>query len=274
MADKSGNGAKAVAVIVSDIGNPFYVDLTRGLAERLDQDGFLCLIGDCQNDEDRQRALAENFISHGVNAMVVTTPHSPTVLGLDIPLVAVDRPKTDVPYVSVDNVLGGRLAAQHLARCEYERVGILYADKQLAPVADRLEGFRDGLSRQGRQADPALEIECESLDYEGAYEGALRLFDAGADGVFAISDVMASGALAAAKDRGLSVPDDLGIVGYDDTPMAAWPTVDLTSVAQGTFNLGMEAGSLVLKRIDSPRIKLQPTILSPRLSIRGSTRQV
>lgn len=265
-------GARAVAVIVSDIGNPFYVDLTRGLADRLDADGFLCLIGDCQNDEARQVALAENFVAHGVDAMVVTTPHNPIVLGLDIPLVAVDRPRAEIPYVAVDNVLGGRLASQHLARCGYQKIGILYAEKQLAPVADRLEGYRDGLARNDLDQDPSLEVECSALDYEGAYEGAMRLFDAGADGVFAISDVMASGALAAATDRGLSVPGDLGIVGYDDTPMAAWPTVNLTSVAQGTFNLGSEAASLVLKRIDSPKMKLQPTILSPRLSIRGSTR--
>jgi DNA-binding LacI/PurR family transcriptional regulator len=206
--------------------------------------------------------------------MVITTPHSPKVLGLDIPMVAVDRPKADIPYVGVDNVLGGRLATQHLVKCGYQKVGILYAERELTPVADRLEGFRDALNRNGRDVDAALEVECETLDYDGAYNGALALFENGADGVFAISDVMASGALAAATDSGLSVPDSLGIVGYDDTPMAAWPTVNLTSVAQGTFNLGSEAASLVLKRIDSPTRSLQPTILSPRLSIRGSTREV
>jgi DNA-binding LacI/PurR family transcriptional regulator len=274
LAVAGGNGRPVVALIVSDIGNPFHVDLTRGLADRLDRDGLLCLIGDCQNDESRQLALARTFMAHGAAAIVVTAPHGAAVLDLDIPLVAVDRPPArQVPYVSVDNVLGGRLAAQHLIRCGYRRIGILYAGQHLAPVADRLDGYRDGLERSGLEVDATLEVLCDSLDYEGAYAGAGRLFAAGVDAVFAISDVMASGALAAATDCGLAVPSELGIVGYDDTPMAGWPTVNLTSVAQGTHLLGAEAASMALRRIASPRLALSPVILPPRLSIRGSTRQ-
>lgn len=262
----------SMAVIVADLGNPFYVDLIHGITQRLDQDDYLCVIGDCRMDPERQQALAESFVSHGVSALVVTTPHSLDVLSLDVPVVAVDRPRAEVPYVAVDNVLGGRLASQHLIRCGYQRIGILYADEHLAPVADRLEGFRDGLNRHARRSDPQLEVRCDSLDYDGAYAGALQLLDSGADGVFAISDVMASGALAAATDRGLHVPDALGIVGYDDTPMAAWPTVNLTSVAQNTVALGVEAAGLALRRVISPQRTLPPMILPPHLTIRGSTR--
>lgn len=272
MVDERGSARSSVAVIVADLGNPFYVDLARGISQRLDQDGYLCLIGDCGDSEERQQALAETFMSSGVSALIVTTPHSAEVMGLDIPVVAVDRPRVEAPYVAVDNVLGGRLASQHLVRCGYQRIGILYADAHLAPVADRLEGFRDGLTRHARTADAQLEVACASLHYDDAYDGAMQLLESGADAVFAISDVMATGVLAAATERGLGVPDGVGIVGYDDTPMAAWPTVNLTSVAQNTIALGAEAAGLALRRIISPRRMLPPMILPPRLTIRGSTR--
>ncbi|HXA43093.1 MAG TPA: substrate-binding domain-containing protein [Candidatus Solibacter sp.] len=268
----ASSAKSTVGVIVSDIGNPFYIDVVRGLSDRLEEEGRLLLIGDCLNDEARQAALARDLVQRGVAGLVVTVPHAKEVFALDVPVVAVDRPPLQNAFVSADNLLGGRIAAEHLARCGYSDIGILYAEDNLAPVADRIAGFRDGLERRSVKVRPELAVRCGGLDYDSAYEGAQQLLDAGADGIFAISDVMATAVLAVATENGRGVPDQVGIVGYDDTPIASWPTVNLTSVAQGTYSLGEEAARLLLKQIASPLMKQQPTILSPRLVIRGSTR--
>jgi LacI family transcriptional regulator len=261
-----------VGIIVSDIGNPFYIDLIRGLSDILDAEQILLIIGDCANDEGRQAALAGDLVQRGVGGLVVTVPHAKEVFALDVPVIAVDRPPVENPFVSADNMLGGRIAAEHLARCGYREIGILYSDEHLAPVADRVAGFHNGLERNKMRVRPELAVRCGGLDYDSAYEGAGTLIEAGADGIFAISDVMATAVLAVATESGRGVPEEIGIVGYDDTPIAAWPTVNLTSVAQGTYSLGEEAGRLLLRQIANPKAKLQPTILSPRLVIRGSTR--
>jgi LacI family transcriptional regulator len=263
---------RMVGVIVSDITNPFYVDVAHGVAAGVDGAGMLSVIGDCRDDAGRQFELANTLLAQGIKGLVITTPHSELALALPVPVVAIDRPPGRVPYVAADNILGGRQATQHLIRCGYARVGILYGEPHLAPVADRIEGYRDALRRHAIDRDATLEVDCEGLDYASGFTGANCLLDAGADAIFAISDVMASGALAAVVERGLHVPAEVGIVGYDDTPMAAWPTVNLTSVAQGSFALGQEAARMLLQRISRPGFTPDPTILPPRLSIRGSTR--
>src|SRR5258708_22096104 len=181
-----------VGVIVSDIGNPFYIDVVRGLSDALEAEGRLLLIGDCLNDEARQAALARDLVQRGVGGLVVTVPHAKEVFALDVPVVAVDRPPLDNAFVSADNLLGGRIAAEHLARCGYSDIGILFAEDNLAPVADRIAGFRDGLERRSVKVRPDLAVRCGGLDYDSAYEGAQQLIDAVADGSFASSDAMAT----------------------------------------------------------------------------------
>jgi DNA-binding LacI/PurR family transcriptional regulator len=118
---------------------------------------------------------------------------------------------------------------------------------------------------------PVVETRCASLGYDDAYIGATELLRKGVDAVFAIDDVMAAAAIAAALEMELSVPGDLGVVGYDDTPMACWRTLSLTSVDQRTAELGRAAAQMVLRRIRDPASELPSLTLSPRLVIRGSS---
>src|SRR5258708_26058265 len=122
-------------------------------------------------------------------------------------------------------------------------MGILYAEATLAPVADRIAGFRDALERRSAKLGLDVAVRCSGLDYDSAYEGAQQLIDAGADGIFAISDVMATAVLAVATENGRGGPDQVGIVGYDDTPIAAGPTVNPTPVPPGAHSPREEAGA-------------------------------
>src|SRR5258708_39037097 len=106
-----------VGVIVSDIGNPFYIDVVRGLSDALEEEGRLLLIGDCLNDEARQAALARDLVQRGVAGLVVTVPHAKEVFALDGPVVAVDRPPLQNAVVGGGNLLGGATAAQHRVPC-------------------------------------------------------------------------------------------------------------------------------------------------------------
>src|SRR5258708_21661777 len=172
-----------VGVIVSDIGNPFYIDVVRGLSDALEAEGRLLLIGDCLNDEARQAALARDLVQRGVGGLVVTVPHAKEVFALDVPVVAVDRPPLDNAFVSADNLLGGRIAAEHLARCGYSDIGILYAEDNLAPAADRIAGFRDALARRSVKVRPDLAARRGGLDYDSADGGAQQPISPAAEGL-------------------------------------------------------------------------------------------
>src|SRR5258708_11446112 len=127
----------AVGVIVSDIGNPFYTDVVRGLSDALEAEGRLLLIGDCGNDEVRQAALARDLVDRGVAGLVVTVPHAKEVFALEVPVVAVGRPPLGDPFVVAGNPLGGRVTARHLAPCGDGDRGLLYAQAPPPPGAGR-----------------------------------------------------------------------------------------------------------------------------------------
>ena len=271
----AANGsAHMVGLIVGDITNPFFTDLAEGIEATLEAaGGSVLLLADCHEDPNRQAKLAARLREHGIDAIVLTVPHAPELLTQDAgPVVAIGR-ATGVPYVSADNVLGGRLATQHLLREGYEKPGFLYAMPNLSPVQDRRQGYRHALRLAGREPDASLEVDCGGLTYGAAIAGAERLFSAGADAIFAYNDVLASGALAACATAGKRVPHDIGIVGYDDTPMAGWPSVNLTSVAHDSQAIGKEAAQMALKLVGRPNARIEPSVLPPRLVVRGSSRR-
>jgi DNA-binding LacI/PurR family transcriptional regulator len=262
----------AVGLIVGDIGNPYFAQLSRGVASAFDSRGRTCVVADCGNSPERQRTLADQLVAMGVSGLVLTVPHDAATAGRrDVPVVAIDR-CAFAPYVSVDNVLGGRSAARHLIDRGYKRIGILYADPQLTPVADRRDGFRSMLSQAGMNGAD-FDLDCGGLDFDSAVRGAEALFDKGVDAIFAIDDVMASAVVAAAVTAERSIPADLGVVGYDDTPMAAHPALDMSSVAQDTDKIGSEAAAMLLKLMAQPNITPSPVVLPPRLVVRGSSRR-
>jgi LacI family transcriptional regulator len=260
-----------VGLIVGDLTNPFFAQLARGVDETLHDFGYTYLLADMDGDGARQAVLAQRLVDRHVDGLLATVPHDPEVLtGLSIPVVAIDR-CPGIPSVSSDNVAGGRLAADHLVAAGYRRIAILHADPKLAPVHDRRAGFRQGLEAAGAGLPKQFDRASRSLRYDDAFAAALELLGAGADAVFAIDDVMAAAVIAAALELGLSVPGQVGVVGYDDTPMAAWRTLSLTSVDQRTVEMGRAAASMILRRVEHPGEDVASLTLAPRLVVRGSS---
>jgi DNA-binding LacI/PurR family transcriptional regulator len=260
-----------VGLIVGDLANPFFAQLARGVDETVHSFGYTYLLADMGGDAARQPVLARRLVDRHVDGLLATVPHDAEALGaLPVPVVAIDR-CPGLPSVSSDNVAGGRLAADHLVGAGYRRIAILHADPTLAPVQDRRAGFVQGLQAAGLPLDPQLDRAAGSLRYDDGFLAALDLLRAGADAVFAIDDVMAAAVIAAALELGLGVPGDVGVVGYDDTPMAAWRTLSLTSVDQRTVEMGRAAASMILRRIEHPDEDVASVTLDPRLVVRGSS---
>ena len=261
----------AIGLILGDLTRPCFAQLARGVDQCLHDFGYTYLLADMDGDPSRQAVLAQRLIDRHVDGLIATMPHDPGVLaGLPIPVVAVDR-CPGVPSVSADDLAGGRLAADHLVAAGYRRIAILCADPTMPAVHERRRGFVEGLEAAGLSLAPEHDCVAGSMGFDDSHIAALDLLRRDPDAVFAVDDLMAAAVIAAARDLGLAVPGDLGVVGYDETPVASWRTLSLTSVDQRALEMGRAVASMVLRRVQAPDEDIASITLTPKLVVRGSS---
>ncbi len=268
-------------LIISDIGNPFFTAIVRGVEDAAHEAGFslvLCNSDDMLDKEQRyiQIALAEQM------AGVIITPASEAesdltpLLERGIPVVAVDRRlgRHDVDTVVGDNLRGARLATEHLLASGCRRIACITGPTQTTTAQERLEGYRQAVTAAGLKVDEDL-IMVENFKEDGGYDGAERLLslEDRPDGLFVANNLMTVGALEALVDAGVQVPRDLLLVGFDDIPWARLTRPRLTTVHQPTYEMGREAGLLLAARLTSDPGHARTVILSPTLQIRESSRR-
>jgi LacI family transcriptional regulator len=191
------------------------------------------------------------------------------------PLVLVDpleRPDEVMSTVSAANALGGRTATEHLLSLGHRRIGVITGVPDWLASVERLSGHRAALASVGVPPDPALVVECDWAT-EGGETAAAVLLDRAEPptAIFAFNDNMAVGVLRAAHARGLRVPQDLSVVGFDDAEHASTATPALTTVRQPLAEMGRMAASLLLRLLDNRHAEPLRIELETRLVVRDST---
>ena len=268
-------------LIISDIGNPFFTALVRGVEDAALEAGFslvLCNSDDVLEKEHRYIRIALDEQMAGV----IITPSSEAesdlspLLERGIPVVAVDRRlnRHDVDTVVGDNVRGARMAIEHLLESGCRRIACITGPTQTTTAQERLEGYRQALASAGLEVDQDL-IMVENFKEDGGYDGAERLMrlENPPDGLFVANNLMTVGALEALVDAGVDVPRDLLLVGFDDIPWARLTRPRLTTVHQPTYQMGRDAGLLLAARLTSNPHSARTVILSPTLRVRESSRR-
>lgn len=263
-----------VAIVAEELTNPFYPELVEPLRNALADRGYRAvLVSDRADDPVTVDALADGSYD-GVLLCTVTRrstlPRDLTERG--IPHVLVNR-VLDVPEsssCSFDNLAGGRLVGDFLALQGHQRVGALHGTVDNSTARDRASGLRDGLRAHGlhvRRAD----VRRVPFSYDAGYRGAVELL-ARPDrpsAVFCGNDVIAIGALSAAKALRVRVPDELTVVGFDDIGAAGWGTVDLTTVRCDRDELARMSVDLLFRAIDGSEPE-QHIIAPVGLVLRGT----
>lgn len=251
----------SVAVVVPEpdervFSDPFFAatlrSVNRVLAEREVQ--LVLLLARPGAEEDRML----RYLSAGhVDGALVVSHHradrlSELIPDLGLPCVFQGRPWSGgdrVPYVDTDNVAGGRMATEVLIEAGCTRIGTIAGPEDMTAASDRLAGFGQALAAAGLPTDRRVD---GGFTEEGGRRAAEELLDRhpDLDGIFAASDLMARGALTVAAARGLRVPDDLRVVGYDDIGLAETMAPPLTTVRNPIVEMGERATRLLLDRID------------------------
>lgn len=268
-------------LIISDIGNPFFTALVRGVEDEAHQAGYSLVL--CNSDDilDKEQGYIQIALDEQM-AGVIITPSSEAetdltpLLERGIPVVSVDRRlnRHHVDTVVGDNVRGARLAIEHLLESGCTRIACITGPTQTTTAQERLEGYQQALSVAGLEVDPEL-IMVENFKEDGGYDGAQRLvrLESPPDGLFVANNLMTVGALEALVDAGIEVPRDLLMVGFDDIPWARLTRPRLTTVHQPTYEMGRDAGRLLAARLTSDPGLARTVILSPTLQVRESSRR-
>ncbi|MFI6878917.1 LacI family DNA-binding transcriptional regulator [Streptomyces sp. NPDC050400] len=277
--------SRIMALLVLDMGNPFFVDIARG-AERAARDAGLGVMvcNSAQNPAEEAEYLSL-FAEQRVRGALIT-PADPSGATLrdfrrhGIPYVVVDRVAGDEEgcSVAVDDVSGGALAIRHLLTGGHRSLAFVSGPPHLRQVQDRREGALKALAEAGLPATLLRELPTERLDVAAGRDAGARLLGL-ADrptAVFCANDLLALGVLQALYTAGIRVPEDMSIVGYDDIEFAAAATVPLTSVRQPALTLGTIAADLLLQETGerASAHRHQHVVLRPELVVRGSSRVV
>ncbi|WP_338702935.1 LacI family DNA-binding transcriptional regulator [Streptomyces sp. Q6] len=275
--------SRIVALLVLDMGNPFFVDVARG-AERAARDAGLGVMvcNSAQNPSEEAEYLSL-FAEQRVRGALIT-PADPSGATLrdfrrhGIPYVVVDRVAGDEPgcSVAVDDVSGGALALRHLVGGGHRKLAFVSGPPHLKQVQDRREGALKALAEAGLPETLLCELPTARLDVAAGRDAGARLLGL-ADrptAVFCANDLLALGVLQALYAAGVRVPDDISIVGYDDIEFAAAATVPLTSVRRPALTLGMIAAELLLQETGerASAHRHQHVLMRPELVVRGSSR--
>lgn len=266
-------------LIISDIGNPFFTAMVRGVEDAAHEAGYSLVLCNSDDDLDKERRYIEIALAEQM-AGVIISPAAEAASDLSllvergIPVVAVDRrlARLDVDTVLVDNIRGARLATDHLIDAGCARIACITGPTRTTTAAERLDGYRLAHEIAGRKVDPDLVV-LENFKEDGGYDGAQRLLglDRPPDGIFVANNLMTVGALEALVDAGVEIPHDMLVVGFDDIPWARLTRPRLTTVHQPTYDMGHEAGRLLTARIAAEPGLARTIVLPPSLQVRESS---
>jgi DNA-binding LacI/PurR family transcriptional regulator len=251
-----------LGLVVSDVTNQFFTALARAVEDTAQETGYSLVL--CNTDErlDKERAylgvLREKRVDGIILAATTTeTSHIQRLVEGGIRLVLIDRgvPGLLVPSVQVDNFGGMYEATRYLLSIGHRRIGMITGGMAISTARERQAGFeaamRDGGVFGQDGPDQLLMVEAGRTT-EGGYSAALRLWDGPErpTAIIAWSNMTSTGLLLALHERGVHVPDDVSVIGFDDLPQFAFLDHALTVVEQPTYELGRQACELLLRLLD------------------------
>lgn len=271
--------AGLVGLVVPELDNPIFPAFAQIIESSLAQQGFTPVLctqtpGGVTEDEYVEMLLDRQvsgivFVS-GLHADSTSDPERyRKLLARPLPIVLVNgfAEGIEAPFISCDDRTAGEMAVSHLAALGHRRIGLITGPDRYFPVKRKIEGYRAAVNRLGLQETISLSL----FGVEGGDAAASRLLEQGVTGFVCGSDLMALGAIRAARQRGLQVPKDVSIVGYDDSPLIAFTDPPLTTLRQPVRAMAVAAVRALVDEIKGHPAPHSEYIFRPELVVRGST---
>lgn len=268
------------SVVQKVFNDPYFPYLIDGIAQGCNANGLILSLYLFHSLEE-ERNISQAILSTGlVGGMIFTSDRRyrsmfDSLHAGQIPMVLVGKPEDDMPkisYVDIDNLSGGYMATKHLIDQGYRRIGIIAATINKSSE-ERVKAFYNAMQDHGREVEENL-VAYGDFSMQSGYEAMKALIPHRPDAVFATNDSMAAGAIRAIKEANLRVPEDIGLIGFDDLPNPLQGGSSLTTIHQPVHQSGIEAVNILHKMLNNelahPIHKVLPNTLIVRATTRGS----
>ncbi|MFC0436223.1 LacI family DNA-binding transcriptional regulator [Kutzneria buriramensis] len=275
--------SKVLGLVVMDVTNPFYTDIARGAEDVAQVNGYVVILGNSDESDDKESNYLRVLQEQQVAGVLITPVHDDStrlrqLRDVGTSVVLVDRPAQGVDQcsVAVDNVAGGRLAAEHLLGLGHDEITFVTGPAAIRQCADRRAGVKAALRAAGIPAAtglrefvvPAMNTASGRAAGEKLVQGKRR-----PRAIFCANDLLAVGVLHVLLRAGVRVPEDVMIVGYDDITSAESAAIPLTTVRQPTYQMGHMAAELMIAECEQPQHHAHQQILfQPTLVVRSTTK--
>lgn len=270
--------ASLLGLVIPDIQNPFFADVTRGVEDVAQANDYALLLSNSDEDPEKQRLALDILQTEDVDGVIVPPVSDEDtaieqLLETDIAVVCVDRRMQNarVDTILSDNRQGAHQAVTHLIELGHERIGFIGGIPRISTLTERRQGYEQALRDHGLNVSPELVKETQTRRERGRLltEELLSL-DAPPTAIFSGNNLTTLEILSTLHERGIRVPDDIALVGYDDVP---WPMAlnpPPTVVDQPGYEMGRRAAEILLERLQDPSRSPTTVTLQPRLIVRQS----
>lgn len=270
-----------IGVIFPDALNPIYTEISNYIEEFCSKEGYEIFIYFVNGDPMRERKFLEKAQERQVDGLIII-PSYPELnkeylIRLSesaVPMVIRDIVEwlPEVDYVSIDLEEGAYIATKHLLDFGHKRIACVHSEFALGRTGGRVKGYKRALAESGIVFDETLVKPCSIRLLDGYTVAKEILSGENVTAIFMHNDLLAMGAFKAIRERGLKVPDDIAIVGFDDLEISKFLEVPLTSIAHPKAKVGRLLGQTIIKRIRHSEAEVKHILLKPKLVIRASSR--
>ena len=268
-----------VGVVVSDVTNPFFTSIVRAIEDEVLKQGYSIILCDTDEKPEREQAYLRLLMGRRVDGLIVAPSSGNadllrSAIESGLPVVLLDRsiPGLTADVVLSDNESGAFDAVSYLIGMGHRRIGIIAGRLEVSTGADRMAGYVRAIRTHGIPADESL-IEVAKFKRDIAYDKTMKMLNRAEPptALFVCNNVMTAGTMAALKAAGKKVPEDISVIGFDDSEWAALMDPPLTVVAQPIVELGTRAAQTLMRRISRGRVKTpRAVVLKPELILRDS----
>ncbi|MFR9722379.1 LacI family DNA-binding transcriptional regulator [Streptomyces sp. MS19] len=277
--------AGLVGLITPELENPIFPAFAQVICQALTRQGYTPVLATQTPGGSTEDELTEMLVERGVSGILfISGLHADTsadmeryerLRGHGVPFVLINgwSPHVRAPFVSPDDRAAVRLALTHLVSLGHRRIGLALGPARFVPVLRKIEGFLAGMAAElGVGEEEARGLIAHSLyTLEGGQAAAAELLARGCTAVVCASDMMALGAIRAARQRGLAVPEECSVIGFDDSPLIAFTDPPLTTIRQPVPAMGQAAVRALLEEIGGTPAPPSEFVFLPELVVRGST---
>ena len=274
---------KSLGMIITSNMNPFFAEIVREIEKFSYQGGYNLILCNTENDPHKTKSYMQMLSQKRVDGILVMcstfNDHLFTTIikQKTVPLVVMDwGPSVDfIDQIQDNSLQGGMLATQHLISLGHSQIGHIAGPLNKLQSQRRFEGFQQAMTQAGLTVNPKWVVESD-FECEGGYQAMEKILaqETLPTAIFVGNDIMAMGALSAINEKGLRVPQDISLVGYDNISLSAFFSPALTTVGQPFTKLAKLAIDTLIDRLEHPREHGKTISLEPTLVERASTREI